>query len=90
MREMTRVEIGLKVSSGVGKAGTNGVVGVIDVGTVDSGSSSGPSGIRGPSDDLDVMVMSAHARNSSWGPHPTAPVPFLQSPQLLPVTNNSG
>lgn len=28
-----------------------------------------------------VMVTSAHARNSSWGPQPTAWVPFLQTPE---------
>ena len=27
-----------------------------------------------------VMATSEQARNSSWGPHPTAPVPFLHSP----------
>ena len=27
-----------------------------------------------------VIVTSAHARNSSWGPHPTASVPFLHRP----------
>lgn len=32
-----------------------------------------------------AIVMSAHARNSSCGPQPTAPVPFGQLPQLFPA-----
>ncbi|GLH14588.1 Protein of unknown function [Gryllus bimaculatus] len=32
------------------------------------------------------MATSAHARNSSCGPQPTASVPFSQRPQLLPAT----
>lgn len=31
------------------------------------------------------MAISAHARNSSCGPQPTAPVPFAHVPQLLPA-----
>ena len=31
------------------------------------------------------IEMSAHALNSSWEPHPTAPSPLGQIPQLLPA-----
>ena len=33
-----------------------------------------------------VILMSAHALTSSWGPQPTLPCPSLQVPQLLPAT----
>lgn len=71
--------MGLCVASGSGvvAAGTSVIV-VTGMGAVVR------SGRRGVSVPLPAMEMSAHARNSSWGPQPTAPVPLEQLPQLLP------
>lgn len=61
--------------SGVVAAGSSVIV-VTAIGVVVM---SGRSGVP-----LPAIEMSAHARNSSCGPQPTAPVPFGQLPQLLP------
>lgn len=63
---------GLNVSSGFGRAVVTTVVGVVVIGC-----SVGTL--------LPAIVMSAHARNSSCGPQPIAPVPLGQFPQLFPT-----